>query len=82
MGELHPTELFWPPWVRISHPRHNLVVLAGKGVAITSSGERPEPFSQTAFIGNGMCRGIQHIYIAHQSMSKGYSHTKAGILYR
>ena len=49
------------------------VVLAGKGVAIPSSGECPESFSEIAFIGIGMCRGIQHAFIAHQSMPKGYS---------
>ena len=46
------------------------VVPAGKGVAIPSSGECPEPFSETAFIRIGMCRGIQHTCIAYQSMSK------------
>ena len=70
------------PQVRINHPRHNLAVPVGKGVAIPSSGERPEPFSQMAFIGNGTCRSIQHTRIAHQSMSKGSSHTKTGIIYR
>ena len=44
-----------------------------KGVVIPSSGECPEPFSETAFIGIGMCRGVQHTCMAYQSMSKGYS---------
>ena len=78
----HPAELSWPPRMRINHPGHNLIVPVGKGMAISSSGECPKPFSQTVFIGNGMCRYIQHTCIAHQSMSKGYSHTKTGILYR
>ena len=60
----------------ISHPRHNLAVLVEKGVAIPSSGKCPEPFSQMAFIGNGMCRCIHHTWVAHQSMSKGHSNTK------
>ena len=46
------------------------VVPAGKGVAIPSSGECPEPSSETTFIRIGMCRGIQHTCIAYQSMSK------------
>ena len=83
VGKLCPRELSWPPWMRIrTHPRNNLIVLTGKGVASPSSGECPELFSQTAFIGNGMCMGIQCTYIAHQSMSKAYSHTQAGITYR
>ena len=53
--------------------RTQSVVPVGKGVAIPSSGECPKPFSERAFIGIGMCRDIQHICIAHQSMSKSYS---------
>ena len=45
------------------------VVPAGKGVAIPSSGECPEPFSDMAFIRVWKCRGIQHMCIAYQSMS-------------
>ena len=66
----------------ISRPGHNLAVPVGKGVAIPSSGERPEPLSQMAFIGNGLWRCTQHTWIAHKSVSKGYSHTKTGIIYR
>ena len=55
-------------------------VPAGKGVATPSSGECPKPFSETAFIGISRCRNIQHTYIAHQSMSKGYSYFKKLIL--
>ena len=50
------------------------VVPVGKGVAIPSSGECPEPFSKTAFIGIVVCRDIRHTCIAHQSLSKGYSY--------
>ena len=66
----------------ISHPRHNLVVWVGKEVAIPSSGECPKLFSQMAFIRNGMCRGLQHTCIPNQSISKYYSHTKKGVIYR
>ena len=54
----------------------------GKGGGNSLTGERPGPFSQTAFIGNGMCRCTQHTCIAHQSMSEGCSHIKTGIIYR
>ena len=47
----------------ISHPGHNLAAPAGKGVVIPFSGEHPKPFSQMTFIGNGMCRCIQHTSI-------------------
>ena len=46
---------------QISHPGHNLVVLAGKGVAIPSSGERPEPFPKWLLLGM-VCVGV---YIIH-----------------
>ena len=49
------------------------VVPAGKGVAIPSSGECPEPSSEMAFIGISMCRGRQHGCIAHQIITKCYS---------
>ena len=49
--------------------RHSFVALVGKVVAIPSSGECPKPFSDTAFIRVGKCRGIQHTCIAYQSMS-------------
>ena len=58
------------------------VLPAEKRVVIRSTGECPEPFSETAFIGNGMCRGIWYTCIGHQSMSQGCSHTKTGIIYR
>ena len=51
-------------------------VLVGKGVAIPSSGKCPDPFSEMAFIGIGMCRGIQYAFKAHQSMFKGHSYRK------
>ena len=50
------------------------VDLLGKGVAIRSSGECPELFSETVFIGICMCRGIQYACKAHQSMSEGHSY--------
>ena len=78
--ELCPIELSQPLQMRTNCPGHNLAVLGGKWVAIPSGGECPEPFSQMAFIGNVMCRCIT--CIAHQSMSKGYSHSKTGIIYR
>ena len=46
---------------QISHPGHNLVVLAGKGVAIPSSGEYTEIFSQMALLGM-VCVGVYSIY--------------------
>ena len=49
------------------------VVLEGKGLVIPSSRECRKPFSEMAFTGMGMCRGIQRASIAHQSMPKGYS---------
>ena len=52
------------------------LVPAGKGVAIPCSGECPEPFSEMAFIGIGMRRGVQYAYNAHWSMSQGYSYRK------
>ena len=36
-----------------SHSRCNLVALVGKGVAIPSSGECPQPFSDVSFIRGG-----------------------------
>ena len=78
--DLCPAELSQPPQWEINCPRHNLVVLAGKGVAIPSGGEQLKPFSQMVFPGNCMCRGIPHTCIPHQSMSKGFSHTKTGII--
>ena len=45
----------------ISHPGHNLAVPAGKGVAIPSSGEYTEIFSQMALLGM-VCVGVYSIY--------------------
>ena len=59
----------------MSWPGHNLSG-GGKGLAILSSGQCPQPFSERAFIGISMCRGIQHACIAHQSMSEDYSYRK------
>ena len=44
------------------------VVPAGKGVAIPSSGECPEPFSEMALIGIGIRRGRQCACKAHQCL--------------
>ena len=52
-----------------NHPGLSLLAPEGKGVAIPSSEECPEPFSDMAFIRVGKCRGIQHMCIAYQSMS-------------
>ena len=52
------------------------VVLVGKRVTIPSSGEYPEPFSETAFMGIGMRRGIQYAHWAHQSTSKDHGYSK------
>ena len=69
-GELWPARFPRLPQMRIkSCPRCNLVAPLGKGVAILSSGECPEPFSDIAFIRVGKGRGIQHMCIAYQSMS-------------
>ena len=72
-GEPHPAESSqsWMKWVG-----PDTICLGEEGLVIPSSGERPEPFSKMAFIGIGICRGIQHACIAHQSMSKGYSYKK------
>ena len=65
-GEFHPVESSWT----------QSVVLEGKGVVIPSTGESLKPFSETAFIGISMCRGIQQACKAHHSMSKGHSYRK------
>ena len=68
--ELCPAEPSRPPKMRNKSSWTQSFVQVGKGMAIPSSGECPEPFFQTAFIGNVMCRCLQHTHIAHQSMSK------------
>ena len=71
--ESQPATFSWSQMKRKASSRTQSVVPAGSGVAIPSSGECPEPFSEMAFIGIGMRRDIQHTCIAYQSMSKGYS---------
>ena len=61
--------------------RTQSIALVGKGVVIPSIGECTEPFSETAFIGISMHRGIQYACKADQSMSKGHSYRKH-IIYR
>ena len=69
-GELQPASFPGPLQMELkNHPGLSLLVPEGKGVAIPSSEECSEPFSHTAFIRVGKCRGIQHTCTAHQSMS-------------
>ena len=77
-GELCPVELSQPPRMRII-VLETIYCSDRKGGG-DSSGEYPESFSETAFIGISMCRDIQHTCIAHQSISKGYSYKKKLIL--
>lgn len=55
-----PAELSWLPQMadKNKSSRTQSVVPVGKGVVIPSTGECLEPFSETSFIGNGMCTGI------------------------
>ena len=69
-GELWPARSPGPPQMEIkSRSRCNLVAMVRKRVVSPSSAECPEPFSHTAFIRVGKCRGKQHMCIAYQSMS-------------
>ena len=56
------------PRMKNKLPWTQSVVLTGKGVVIPSSGESPKPFSEMAFIGICMHRGIQYAKLINQCL--------------
>ena len=64
---LHPAELPWPLWMRISLPRYDL--LGEKRLTSLSEENGLKPLSQWAFIGFSLHRNTGHMYKAHQSLS-------------